>query len=159
MAMTDEEIERIARGFCELTLPKEEWTHRAHFSTALWLMLRRPDLLPERDMPGMIAAYNESVGGVNSASDLSMAWIITEVNSDSAGYHETITLASLRAARAVLADLPNGATSPAEAFAALMASPMADKEWLFAHWSRERLMSTQARRGWVEPDLTPLPWS
>ena len=144
MAMTDEEIERIVRGFCELTLPKEEWTHRAHFSTALWLMLRRPDLLPERDMPGMIAAYNESVGGVNS---------------DRAGYHETITLASLRAARAVLADLPNGATSPAEAFAALMASPMADKEWLFAHWSRERLMSTQARRGWVEPDLTPLPWS
>src|SRR3546814_10901893 len=83
--MTDDEIERIATGFCAGTLPKEEWTHRAHFSTALWLMLRRPDIVPERDMAGMIAAYNESVGGVNS---------------DTSGYHETITLASLVAARA-----------------------------------------------------------
>ncbi|KXU31335.1 hypothetical protein A0J57_16645 [Sphingobium sp. 22B] len=141
--MTDEEIERIASGFCARTLPKEEWTHGAHFATALWLMLRRTDMLAERDMPGMIAAYNESMGGVNS---------------DSAGYHETITMASLKAARAVLAGLP-GEPSPAEVFAALMRSPMADKDWLFAYWSRERLMSTEARRRWVEPDLTPLPWA
>ncbi|QDC38153.1 hypothetical protein [Sphingobium fuliginis] len=141
--MTDEEIERIASGFCARTLPKEEWTHGAHFATALWLMLRRTDMLAERDMPGMIAAYNESMGGVNS---------------DSAGYHETITMASLKAARAVLAGLPRE-PSPAEAFAALMRSPMADKDWLFAYWSRERLMSTEARRRWVEPDLTPLPWA
>src|SRR3546814_19407624 len=80
-------------------------------SSDLWLMLRRPDIVPERDMAGMIAAYNESVGGVNS---------------DTSGYHETITLASLMAARAVLAGLPGGA-SPAGAFAALMESPMADK--------------------------------
>ncbi|WP_313803482.1 hypothetical protein [Sphingobium sp.] len=141
--MTDQEIERIALGFCARTLSKQEWTHRAHFSTALWLMLRRPDVAPERDMPEMIRAYNESVGGVNS---------------DSAGYHETITVASLKAARAVLAGLPGG-ISPAEAFAALMRSPMADKDWLFVHWSRERLMSADARRAWVEPDLKPLPWT
>lgn len=141
-AMTDEEIERIASGFCTRTLPREKWTHRAHFSTALWLMLRRPDLLPERDMPGMIAAYNESVGGVNS---------------NTSGYHETITQASLKAARSVLPGLTEGAT-PAEAFAALMMTPMADKDWLFAYWSRERLMSAEARRAWLEPDLKPLPW-
>ena len=141
--MTDEEMERIATGFCARTLPKEEWTHLAHFATALWLMLRRPDLVPERDMPGMIAAYNESLGGVNS---------------DTAGYHETITQASLRAARAVLAALPEGVT-PGAAFAALMASPMAGKDWLFAYWSRERLMSAEARRAWVAPDLKSLPWA
>jgi hypothetical protein len=141
--MTDAEMERIATGFCARTLPREEWTHLAHFSTALWLMLRQPDLVPERDMPGMIAAYNESVGGVNN---------------DTSGYHETITRASLQAARAVLASLPDGAT-PGEAFAALMASPMADKVWLFAYWSRERLMSVEARRGWVDPDVKPLPWA
>lgn len=141
--MTDEEIERIAGGFCARTLPKEEWTHRAHFAAALWLMLRRPDVVPERDMPGMIAAYNESAGGVNDSTS---------------GYHETITVASLKAARAILARLPEGVT-PSEAFAALMGSPMADKDWLFAYWSRERLMSAEARRGWVEPDIKPLPWT
>ncbi|WP_150291220.1 hypothetical protein [Sphingobium estronivorans] len=139
--MTDEEIERIATGFCARTLAREDWTHKAHFATALWLMLRRPDLAPERDMPGMIAAYNESVGGVNS---------------DTAGYHETITQASLRAARAVLAGLP-GDVRPQAALAALMDSPLGGKDWPFAYWSRERLMSVEARRGWVEPDLKPLP--
>jgi len=143
MGMTDEKIEWIATGFCARTLPKEEWTHRAHFAMALWLMLRRPDLVPERDMPGMIAAYNESVGGVNS---------------DTSGYHETITQASLGAARAVLAGLPEG-VSPGQAFAALMASPMADKDWPLAYWSRERLMSAEARRTWMAPDLKPLPWA
>jgi len=94
-------------------------------------------------MPGMIAAYNESVGGVNS---------------DTTGYHETITQASLGAARTVLAGLPEG-VSPGQAFAALMASPMADKDWLLAYWSRERLMSAEARRTWMAPDLKPLPWA
>ena len=137
--MSNEEIERIARGFCTRTLPKEQWTHGAHFATALWLMLRRPDIVPERDMPAMIARYNESVGGVNG---------------DLTGYHETITQASLRAARGVLATLPADMT-PAQAFSALMATPLSDKDWLLGYWSRTLLMSAEARRSWVEPDIKP----
>lgn len=135
------EMERIASGFANLSLPKAEWTHQAHFATALWLLMRRPEILPERDMPGMIRRYNEAVGGVNG---------------DNSGYHETITQASLRAARHLLAGL-GADVSPQEAFAALMASPLGDKDWLFVHWSRDRLMSVEARRGWVEPDLAALP--
>lgn len=139
--MSDDEIERLARGFCDCTLPKDEWTHGAHFATALWLMLRRPELIAERDMPGMIARYNESVGGVNS---------------DNSGYHETITLASLRMARAVLAKVP-GKVTPATAYAVLMGSPLGHKDWLFTYWSRDRLMSAEARRGWLAPDVQALP--
>jgi hypothetical protein len=141
MMMTDADIERLATGFCACTLPKAEWTHGAHFATALWLILKRPDIAPERDMPGMIRAYNESVGGVNS---------------DTSGYHETITQASLHMTRALLAALPQDAT-PAIAFATLMASPLGGKDWLFIYWSRETLMSVAARRHWVAPDLQPLP--
>lgn len=137
--MTDDEIEDVARGFCALTLPKAQWTHAAHFATALWLIRKRPELSPERAMPDMIRRYNESVGGVNS---------------DSAGYHETITLASLRAARALLESMPAEAT-PAAALAALLASPLGEKNWPFTYWSRDRLMSAEARRNWVEPDLLP----
>lgn len=139
--MSHAEIERIASGFADLSLPKAEWTHQAHFATALWLLLMRPDILPERDMPAMIRRYNESVGGVNS---------------DTSGYHETITQASIRMARSLLAGLPAD-IGPAQALAALLASPLGDKDWLFAYWSRARLMSVEARRGWVEPDITPLP--
>lgn len=140
-SMTDAEMGALADAFIACTLPKAQWTHGAHFATALWLILRRPDMVPERDMPGLIRRYNENAGGVNS---------------DTSGYHETITQASLRMARHLLAGQPEGVT-PSAAFAALLGSPLGDKDWLFAHWTRERLMSPQARRLWVEPDLKALP--
>ncbi|HEX7783807.1 MAG TPA: hypothetical protein VF509_13440 [Sphingobium sp.] len=139
---SDAEIEAIAKGFMDLALPKAAWTHAAHFATAIWLIRRRPDILLERDMPGMIRRYNESVGGVNSATS---------------GYHETITLASIRATRAFLAAEP-GDRALHESHAALMAGPCGDKDWLFAYWSRDLLMSVEARRIWVEPDIIPFPF-
>jgi hypothetical protein len=139
--MTDAEMEVLAENFCACTLPKDRWTHEAHFATALWLILKRPDIRPERDMPGLIRRYNDSVGGANS---------------DSSGYHETITQASLHMTRHLLACLPAD-IAPAAALAALMASPLGDKNWPFAYWSRDRLMAVPARLGWVEPDLQSLP--
>lgn len=139
---SDAEIETLCAGFTDLTLPKEAWTHAAHFAGAIWLLRCCPDVAPERDMPGMIRRYNESVGGVNS---------------DTSGYHETITLASIRAARAFLA----AETAPRalyESHAALMAGPCGDKDWLLAYWSRDRLMSAEARRTWVEADVAPFPF-
>src|SRR5450755_10755 len=89
------QIIRIGKGLAACSLPRAEWTHAAHFAAALWLMRYRPDLDAARAMPGLIRAYNESVG---------------RVNDDNGGYHETITQASLRAARGVLdaypADMP-----------------------------------------------------
>jgi len=58
--------------------------------------------------------------------------------------------------RRLLADLPDDVT-PAAAFAVLMASPLGDKDWPFAYWSRDRLMTPTARLGWVAPDCKPLP--
>src|SRR5438309_10568486 len=84
---SENEIIHIGEGFLACTLPRSEWTHAAHFAAALWLMRYRTDLDASRDMPGMIRAYNESVG---------------RANDDSGGYHETITQASLRALRGVL---------------------------------------------------------
>src|SRR6185295_6925732 len=88
---SEAEIIRIGEGLVSRTLPRAEWNHAAHFAAALWLMRYRPDLDTAKTMPGLIRGYNESVGGVND---------------DSSGYHETITLASLRAARGVLSAYP-----------------------------------------------------
>lgn len=33
-----------------------------------------------------------------------------------------------------------------------------DKQLPFRHWSREAMSSPEARAGWVEPDLRPLPF-
>jgi hypothetical protein len=136
---SDAQIERIGRGLIERSLPKVEWTHAAHFAAALWL-LRHPQMLAERDMPALIRAYNEATGVANT---------------DSSGYHETITLASLRAARGWLADRTDVALYLV--LNELMSSHLGRSDWLLTYWSRERLFSVAARRGWMGPDLQPLP--
>ena len=136
------DIIRVGEGFAACTLPRVEWTHTAHFAAALWLMRYRPDLDASRDMPRMIRAYNESVG---------------KVNDDSNGYHETITQASLRALRGVLE--ANPADMPIYKIVnALMASSLGNPNWLLEYWSRDRLMSVEARQQWSEPDLKALPF-
>ena len=137
---TDNSIDRIGRGLLDRSLPKAEWTHAGHFAAALWL-LRQPHIDALRDMPGLIRAYNEATGVPNT---------------DSGGYHETITLASLRAARAWLAERPDAALH--EALRDLLASRYGRADWLLAYWSRPLLFSVAARRGWVEPDLQALPF-
>ena len=139
---SDAEIEAVGRGFMERTLPKEHFSHAGHFATALYLIVRHPEIDPVRDMPAMIRAFNESVGGANT---------------DTAGYHETITQASLRATRDFLSRRPRS-ESLHETCNHLMASKLGDPNWLLEHWSRERLFSVEARRQWVEPDLQALPF-
>ena len=139
---SEAEIIRVGEGFAACTLPRVEWTHAAHFAAALWLMRYRPELDARRDMPQLIRAYNESVGPVND---------------ETGGYHETITQASLRALRGVLE--ANPAHMPVyQIVNALMASSLGNPNWLLEYWSRDLLMSAEARRQWREPDLKALPF-
>ena len=61
----DAAVRHIGEGLLACALRKEEWTHEAHLAACLWLLVERPDILPERDLPGLIRRFNESVGGVN----------------------------------------------------------------------------------------------
>jgi hypothetical protein len=138
---SDAEIERLARGLLERTLPDAEWTHGAHFAAALWL-LRHPDALAAHGgIERVIRRYNEAVGVPNS---------------DTRGYHATITLASLRGAAALLAARPEADLHAIHA--ELTASPLGRSRWLLAHWSESRLKSVPAPRAWLDPDLEPLPY-
>lgn len=137
---TDADIRRITDGLITRRLPKPDWTHEAHFAAALDL-LSRPEIDAFAEMPAIIRAYNDAVGTPNS---------------DTEGYHETITLASLKAARWHI-EMRSGTALP-EVLSALMASECGNKTWLLTYWSRERLFSVEARRSWTEPDLAPLPY-
>lgn len=138
---SDVDVDRIGRGLLERSLPKAEWTHAAHFAAALWL-LRQPGIDALRDMPVLIRTYNEATGVANS---------------ERTGYHETITQASLRAARAWLDGRPRHA-SLSESLNALLATEYGRSDWLLRYWSRSVLFSVEARRSWVDPDLEPLPF-
>ena len=139
---SEAEVIAISEGVVARTLPKPEWTHAAHFAAAVWLIAGQSVLVPERDMPGLIRAYNSATGVANT---------------DHEGYHETITQASLRATRGFLAGLPEG-TALFAACNALLATDLGRRDWLLTYWSRERLFSVEARRGWVEPDVQALPF-
>jgi hypothetical protein len=136
----DSEIARAALKFLDRSLPKAEWTHAAHFAVTLWLMRHRPDLNLKAEMPGLIRAFNEATGTPNT---------------DTSGYHETITQASLGAVRTLLAS--SAPSRPLhEILEALLVSPLGDSKWLLEYWSRDRLFSVEARRRWLPPDLKPL---
>jgi hypothetical protein len=133
---SDAQIRRVGEGMLARTLPREAWTHEAHLATCAWLILERPDIAPERDLPGLIRRFNESVGGVND---------------DTQGYHETITQGSIRAVRAALAR--SEGDSLVDRVNALLQAPEGRRDWLLKFYSPERLFSKDARLGWVEPDI------
>lgn len=138
----DSELAALGAQVLGGVLPKEAWTHRAHLAVAVWVIAERPDIVPARDMPAIIRAYNAASGTANT---------------DTGGYHETITQASLRMVAAFLSAQPAG--TPAYTVCnALFDSRYGDKDWLLSHWSRDVLFSVAARRGWVEPDKAPLPF-
>lgn len=137
----DEAVARVGEGLVARDLPRVEWTHEAHLAATTYLLLRRPEIDLDRDLPVIIRCYNERVGGVNS---------------DTAGYHETITRAYLHGVRLFLADKDR--TAPLHLLVNdLLRSPMGRRDWPLRFWSRERLFSVEARRGYVAPDLEALP--
>lgn len=135
-------ITRIGEGLIAATLPKAEWTHAAHVAAAAHIIAARHDLDAESAMPGLIRRYNLATGGVNS---------------DTAGYHHSITLASIAAVRAGLALAPPG--DLAVQLGWLMGGMLGDKGWPERFWRRETLFSVPARLGWVAPDKAPLPFT
>ena len=133
------DIDHIGHGLITRTLPKAEWTHAAHFAAAIWL-LDHPDYDPFDAMPGFIRAYNETTGVPNSDTD---------------GYHETITIASLRAA-AHIYHARQMREALFETVNALLTSPFGSPNWILDHWTKPVLFSVEARRNWIEPDVKPL---
>src|ERR1700761_8073008 len=127
--VSDIDIDRIGRGLLDRSLPKPEWTHAGHFAAAFWI-LSQPDMDAERDMPGLIKTYNEATGVHNT---------------DTTGYHETITLASIRAARQWLRERPSG-TALHVALSELLAMQYGRSDWLLTYWSKPVLFSVAARR-------------
>ena len=136
---SDTAIRSIGERMLACSLPKAEWTHEAHLAACAWLILERPDV-PERDLPALIRRYNEKVGGVNS---------------DTEGYHETITQVSVAGVRAALARSEGHGLT--ERVNALLQAQEGRRDWTLLFYSAERLFSKEARLGWVEPDLAPLP--
>jgi hypothetical protein len=133
------EIDSLIHAFQECSLPRSQWTHEAHLTVALWYLFYDSEQEAINAVRNGIKRYN-SVQGIETTKD--------------GGYHETLTLFWVRTIRRYLADesrnrsmvnLANG-----------LIAKYADRTLPFTYYTRDRLMSSEARINWVEPDLRSL---
>lgn len=131
------DLEDIAWRFTACRLSPEEWTHRTHLAVGMWHVQRYGTAEALAKLRTGIRSLNESHGTPNSATR---------------GYHETITRAYVQLLSASYDACPS--TMPlAERVTRLFDGPVAERDVLLRFYSRERLMSADARAGWLEPDI------
>jgi hypothetical protein len=134
-------LNALVGRFRDRSLPRREWTHEAHLAVGAWHVHH---LGPERALD----ALREGIRRLNDAHGTP--------NTDYGGYHETITRAYIAWLAVLLADR-DPAAPLADAVHAVLSGPVAARDALLSFYSKAHLMSVDARRGWVEPDLRPLP--
>ena len=134
------DLDDFAARFAACRIAKSEWTHLAHLAIGMWHIhtYGADDALTR--LRNGIRRLNDSHGTLNT---------------ETSGYHETVTRAYVQLLSQFLDACPS-AMPLAERVSLLSASPLADRAALLTFYSRERLMSPEARANWVEPDIRPL---
>jgi hypothetical protein len=136
---SDDDVMAVVAGFRARRLPVEQWTHQAHLAVGLWHVAEHGEQAAKPLLREGIWRYNEAVGTPNS---------------DTRGYHDTVTLYYVWAAARFLETRPPGTL--VDRVNAFVESRLGSKDGIFTFWSRDLLFSVEARRAWTAPDLGPL---
>jgi hypothetical protein len=137
---TSEELADLVARFRARTLPKHEWTHRAHLAVGTWHVHEHGPRRALELLRHGITRLNEAHGTVNG---------------DDSGYHETVTRAYVHLLSAFIRT--HDGLDVADCAQALLASPLAEKAALLRYYTKQTLTSVSARKAWVEPDVERLP--
>jgi hypothetical protein len=133
------EIKSLIAAFENCTLPRDEWDHHAHLTVALWYLTRYSEAEATNLIRDRIQHYN-SANGIKTTKD--------------SGYHETMTLFWIRIVSHYLSVADR--TRSIVYLANELIDSYGDKNLPLTYYSRDRLMSWEARNSWVEPDLKPM---
>lgn len=134
-----QEIEQVVQSFETCQLPRSQWTHQAHLTVALWFLVHYPQAEAIERIRAGIQRYNQAVGIENT---------------ETSGYHETITRFWISKVQAFLNQTSSNQFT-LERWHELM-QQCCDPRLPLQYYSHDYLMSWQARSTWVEPDLQPL---
>ncbi|PTM61181.1 hypothetical protein [Phreatobacter oligotrophus] len=135
----DAAVLAIVEAFKARTLPFADWSHQAHLATGLWHVATHGEEAAKELLREGIRAYNLSVGGVNT---------------DMRGFHETVTMYFVWSAARFLERFPQ--TGLAARVNAYVEGPFGAKDGIFTFWTKERLLTPEARLAWRDPDIRPL---
>lgn len=133
------EIERLVKEFESCTLAAQEFSHQAHLAVAAWYLAHH-----EKDEA--IRFIRRGLQNFLAAKGI--------VTTDTDGYHETLTVFYMTILKRHL-DNAERELSVVELINKLIRE-CEDKNLPLRHYTQERLMSPEARRRWLEPDLKPL---
>jgi len=128
------ETELILRKFERCEFRAEDFHHRDHLAVMVCYLERMP-------LRQALAHIREAL-------------LRFTAHHNRKGYNETITRFWIAKVAQVLATLPG--ELPLEELVTRVCEALGNKELLFDHYSRERVMSEQAKKVWQEPDLKPL---
>jgi hypothetical protein len=131
--------EALLAGFEACTLPREQWTHRAHLTVAYLYLRQYPFAEALERIRARIQAYNAS----HHVPEGPLM-----------GYNETMTQAWLRIVHATLCE--QGPRATAAEF--LDEHPhLTQRTLLRLYYSRDIWTTRDCKQTFVEPDLAPLP--
>lgn len=133
---TEADIKSLIAKFENCTLPRSEWNHQAHLTVALWYLNRYDEQEAINVIRQGIQGYNAAIG-IQTTKD--------------GGYHETLTLFWIWMVNHYLSATQNKNSILETAIA--VNNTYNDKYLPFQYYSRDLLMSWEARTNWVEPDL------
>jgi hypothetical protein len=136
-----DQVVRLVARFEDGTLPKAEWTHRAHLAVALWYASRLP-------FEEALVAMREGIRKVNAAHGVA--------TTPAGGYHETITRFYMLVISGYVAAEEGEVGTDWAVRANRLLARYGARDLPLRHYTEDLLMSAGARFGWVEPDLRPI---
>jgi hypothetical protein len=134
--MTDE---ALLEAFESATAPRESWTHEAHVRIAYLYLLRHAP-------PEALDRFRSKLRQLNASLGV--------FDGPESGYHETLTQAWLRVIAATIRS--TGRASDSLEFCRSNPHLLA-RTLLRLYYTRQRILSSEAKVAFVEPDLAPLP--
>lgn len=139
-AFSLEQAENLIQQFENGTLPKSEWTHEAHLIVGLKMVLTYKEQAFS-EMKKRIIRFNESIGTINS---------------ESSGYHETLTVFWLWAIQQFCNEKGITQFDVAAVDELLFYEPLSRRKLVEDYYSEVILLLPEARRRFIRPDEKPM---
>lgn len=134
---SEDEIEAIVKGFENCTLPDSGFKHAEHLTVAL-SYLHRSGLTVEDATTRMREALYR---------------FLDKYADDRQAYNETITLFWVKVVNSFLERTDTA--RPIEEISNELIESFGNSNLIYDYFSREHLLSKEARKAWVEPDVKP----
>lgn len=134
------EYDSFFKAFASGQLASIHWTHYAHCVAAIYVECARLTGQNNYSLPALIQRHNLSTGTADTSSS---------------GYHHTITLCYIELVSRFVAAFSTKTSLPVPT-QLFLKTRLARPDLLLQFYSSSVLLSGEARKAWVDPDIRPL---